>query len=122
MTEREKIIEAINSVQAYGIMSNAFGGDLPVTNEILADKLIEAGFGYVKDLKAKLRSKEIYIHEQDEVIKDYKHRAAVAEKALFDFYKKNACNPLVCAGGERNGATLQQTEKDVAEEKENNDD
>lgn len=118
MTEREKIIKAINSVQAYGIMSNAFGGDSPVTNEILADKLIEAGFGYVKDLKAKLRSKEIYIHElYDVVIKDYKHRAAVAEKALFDFYIKNACNPRVCAGGERNGATLQQTEKDIAEEK-----
>lgn len=50
MTEREKIIEAINSVQAYGIMSNAFGGDLPVTNEILADKLIAAGIGDTTNL------------------------------------------------------------------------
>ena len=47
MTEREKMIEAINSVQAYGIMSNAFGGDLPVTNEMLADALIAAGIGDV---------------------------------------------------------------------------
>lgn len=87
MTEREKIIEAINSVQAYGIMSNAFGGDLPVINEMLADKLIEAGFGYVKDLKTKLRSKVDYIHEQDDVIKGYKLRAGVAEffLALIDY-------------------------------------
>lgn len=49
MTEREKMIEAINSVQAYGIMSNAFGGDLPVTNEMLADALIAAGIGDVKE-------------------------------------------------------------------------
>ena len=61
MTEREKIIEAINSVQAYGIMSNASGGDLPVANEMLADKLIEAGFRNVAD---------------------WKHRAEVAERAL----------------------------------------
>lgn len=46
MTEREKMIEAINSVQAYGIMSNAFGGDLPVTNEMLADALIAAGMKF----------------------------------------------------------------------------
>lgn len=50
MTEREKIIEAINSVQAYGIMSNAFSGSL-FTNEILADKLIEAGIGDVEEIK-----------------------------------------------------------------------
>lgn len=51
MTDREKMIEAINRVQAYGIMSNAIDGDLLVTNEILADKLIEAGFRYIKDLR-----------------------------------------------------------------------
>lgn len=82
MTDREKMIEAINRVQAYGIMSNAFGGDLTVTNEILADKLIKAGFGYIKDLKTELRSKADYIHAQDEVIKDYKHRAGIAEAFL----------------------------------------
>lgn len=45
MTEKEKMIEAINSVQVYGIMRNAFGGNLLVTNEVLADALIAAGFG-----------------------------------------------------------------------------
>lgn len=35
-----------------------------------------------KELKDELRSKVEYIHEQDEVIKEYKHRAEIAEKAL----------------------------------------
>lgn len=34
------------------------------------------------ELKVELRDKVDYIHEQDEVIKEYKHRALVAEKAL----------------------------------------
>ena len=54
----------------------------PTHDEILADKLIEAGVGYIKDLKAELRSKVDYIHEQDDVIKDYKLRAGVAEVFL----------------------------------------
>ena len=35
-----------------------------------------------KELKDELRSKVEYMHEQDEVIKEYKHRAEVAERAL----------------------------------------
>lgn len=35
-----------------------------------------------KELKDELRSKVEYIHEQDEVVKEYKHRAARAEIAL----------------------------------------
>ena len=35
-----------------------------------------------KELKDELRSKVEYIHEQDEVIKEYKHRAEVAENEL----------------------------------------
>ena len=34
------------------------------------------------ELKVELRDKVDYIHEQDEVIKEYKHRAARAERAL----------------------------------------
>lgn len=101
MTEREKIIEVIKqaSEQAYADFHKIFregvkrvrDGEIscftnhdvrPTHDEILADKLIEAGFGYVKDLKAELRSKVNYIDEQDEVIKDCKRRAEVAERAL----------------------------------------
>lgn len=117
MTEREKIIKAINSVQAYGIMSNAFGGDSPVTNEILADKLIEAGFGYVKDLKAELRSKVDYIHGQDEVIKDYKRRAEVAERALFYICKETAEIPSYMVAINKMERLLRQAEKQLDEEK-----
>ena len=42
-----------------------------------------------KKLKDELRSKVEYIHEQDEVVKEYKHRAEVAERAL-----KNACEDV----------------------------
>ena len=106
MTEREKIIEVIKqaSEQAYAEFHELFregvkrvrDGEIscftnrdvrPTHDEILADKLIEAGFGYIKDLKTELRSKVDYIHEQDEVIKDYKLRAGVAEVflALIDY-------------------------------------
>ena len=82
------------------------------TTDNIADALIAAGIGDVKrhrvfvskdgkevkqfysgeevenilkernELKVELRDKVDYIHEQDEVIKEYKHRALVAEKAL----------------------------------------
>lgn len=39
-------------------------------------------------LKVELRDRVDYIHEQDEVIKDYKHRAEVAEMALLLFCDK----------------------------------
>lgn len=97
MTEKEKMIEAINSVQIYGIMSNAFGGDLPVTNEMLADALIEAGIGDVTEWKERAKKhrvrvlpdgtiKQLYSAEEVEDIdrqrEEYKHRAEVAERAL----------------------------------------
>lgn len=97
MTEREKMIEAINSVQAYGIMSNAFGGDLPVTNEMLADALIAAGIGDVTEWKERAKKhrvrvlpggtiKQLYSAEEVEDInrqrEEYKHCAEVAERAL----------------------------------------
>ena len=40
------------------------------------------GLEYIQRLKNELRSKVDYIHEQDEIIDDYKHRAEVAERAL----------------------------------------
>lgn len=72
-----------------------------------------------KELKDELRSKVEYIHEQDEVIKEYKHRAEVAERAL-----ENACVVILSS---RNGdqprrlrayykAYLEAAEKELAEE------
>lgn len=110
MTDREKMIEVIKqaSEQAYADFHELFregvkrvrDGEIsrftnrdvrPTHDEILADKLIEAGFGYIKDLKTELRSKVDYIHEQDDVIKDYKHRAEVAERALRQYTRKIGC-------------------------------
>lgn len=80
MTEREKIIEVIAPyVSAWG------------DDEAIADALIAAGIGDVKkrnELKVELRSKIDYIHEQDEVIAHYKHRAEVAEKMFDTLYEE----------------------------------
>ena len=51
------------------------------------------------ELKVELRDKVDYIHEQDEVIKDYKHRAKVAERALqyaVSVYRCDECPCLDC--------------------------
>lgn len=72
-----------------------------------------------KELKDELRSEVEYIHEQDEVIKEYKHRAARAERAL-----ENACVVILSS---RHGdqprrlrayykAYLEAAEKELAEE------
>lgn len=43
---------------------------------------------YIHRLKNELRSKVEYIHEQDEIIDDYKHRVKVVERALLNMTKK----------------------------------
>lgn len=62
-----------------------------------------------KELKDELRSKVEYIHEQDEVIKEYKHRAEVAERAL------QIADELGELCG-RKEEYVQQAEKELAEE------
>ena len=74
-----------------------------------------------KELKDDLRSKVEYIYEQDEVIKEYKHRAAMAERSL-----KDVCENVI--KDEEDGlaieprarvlykAYLKQAEKELAEE------
>lgn len=47
------------------------------------------------ELKIELRDKVDYIHEQDDVIKDYKHRAEVAKKALLSLCDRTMENCLV---------------------------
>lgn len=73
-------------------------------------------------IKDELRSKVDYIHEQDEVIKEYKHRAERAERALL-----TACIKMV--KDEKSGVNiellvrviyekyLKQAERDLAEER-----
>lgn len=123
----------------------------------LADALIAAGIGDVKrhrvfvskdgkevkqfysgeevenilkernELKVELRDKVDYIHEQDEVIKEYKHRAQVAERALCNALNDDSCyfcnkkSPCECEHrdwGSKECITvlLRQAEKELAEE------
>ena len=117
MTEREKIIKAINSVQVYGIMSNASGGDLPVANEMLADALIAAGYGEVEEAKRKAFVYSREIAHLDNKLKETEHRAEVAERALLDICRETTVFPsylLACALMERR---LKKAEKELAEER-----
>ena len=134
---------------------SAYGDD-----ERIADALIAAGIGDVKrhrvfvskdgkevkqfysgeevenivkernELKVELRDKVDYIHEQDEVIKEYKHRAEVAEKALkivaYEIPCDDWCPFSQKCNVELNGENwyqccfdeyLRQAEKELAEEK-----
>lgn len=89
-----------------------------------------------KELKDELRSKVEYIHEQDEVIKEYKHRAEVAERALLHALETAICDGQCpecdikfagsCKGTDKDIRDcaaldvedyLQQAEKELAEEK-----
>lgn len=102
MTDREKIIETINGVQVYGIMRNAFGGDLPVTNEMVADTLIAAGIGDVQSLVdgtcvLYVKDKGIMRLYNEQDINKMIHRAEVAESEL-ERYKRalhSACINLI---------------------------
>ena len=102
--------EAMKPIEFGGDREHAPEVHYP-TEEEIADALIAAGIGDLKEhrifagkdgsikqlysgeevekivkerkeLKDELRSKVEYIHEQDEVVKEYKHRAEVAERAL----------------------------------------
>ena len=81
-----------------------------------------------KELKDELRSKVEYIHEQDEVIKEYKHRAARAERALRNALNNDTCyfcnEKIHCRCEHRDWGSdecikslLQQAEKELAEER-----
>lgn len=77
------------------------------------------------ELKVELRDKVDYIHEQDEVIKDYKHRAEVAERALLlscDYMSKMyaivflATNTAIANKQELYDYYINQAEKELSEE------
>ena len=91
----------------------------PTVKQLYSGEEVEQIVKERRELKDELRSKVEYIHEQDEVIKEYKHRAKVAERAL-----ENACVVILSS---RNGdqprrlrayykAYLEAAEKELAEE------
>lgn len=155
---KKKIVEAISQKQTYGIKEEFKTEDLghggwqawtettKVNNAEIADNLIAAGIGDVKDLQAQVDVLEITNialqagyddAEKDRLYwvnkyKEAEHRADVAERAL-----RNAAPRLNCRGGLGKGfckvdkcdyyhcnnddgcvkAHLEQAEKELAEEK-----
>ena len=72
-----------------------------------------------KELKDELRSKVEYIHEKDEVIKEYKHRAEVAERALFSLVHEMYEHDIrpMCDEKFFIESRLIEAEKEIAEER-----
>ena len=78
------------------------------------------------ELKIELRDKVDYIHEQDEIITDYKHRAEVAERALLlscDYIMSRmyaivflATNTAIANKQELYDYYMKRAEKELAEE------
>ena len=119
MTEQETREKIFNIIREFNVKKRRYSTHTePSDDDELADALIAAGIGDLKEhrifagkdgsikqlysgeevenilkerneLKVELRDKVDYIHEQDEVIKEYKHRAEVAERAL-----QNACEDI----------------------------
>lgn len=99
----------------------------PTIKQLYGDEEVEKMAKERKGLKDELRSKVEYIHEQDEVIKEYKHRAEVAERALRNALNDDTCylcdEKIPCRCEHRDWGSdecikslLQQAEKELAEE------
>lgn len=127
MTNREKImaiikqandelhsrfVEGVKRVR-NGEISRFTTRDVKPYDNILADKLIEAGIGDCAALTEKWRA---MLETQAKKTEEAEHRAEVAERALLDMCKETAAIPsylLACALMER---LLKKAEKELAEE------
>lgn len=72
------IAEGIGDLKEHRIFAGKDGSIKQLYSGEEVEKIVKER----KELKDELRSKVEYIHEQDEVVKEYKHRAEVAERAL----------------------------------------
>lgn len=98
--------------------------ELRMRKEYRIADMVEGAFRYYRWQMKGLRDKVDYIHEQNEVIKDYKHRAEVAEKALLlscDYMSKMyaivflATNTVIANKQELYDYYIKQAEKDLSE-------
>lgn len=84
--ECKPITECTDALIAAGIGDlkehRIFAGKDGSIKQLYSGEEVEKIVKERKELKDELRSKVEYIHEQDEVVKEYKHRAEVAERAL----------------------------------------
>lgn len=144
---KKKIVKVLEETE-YEWTEDKGGYISQIFYDNLADALIAAGIGDIKrhrvfvskdgkevkqfysgeevenivkernELKVELRDKVDYIHEQDEVIKEYKHRAEVAENEL-KLYKlavkiwQERYSDIRCFNF---NIALRQAEKELAEE------
>lgn len=110
MTEREKIIEILKQTSDIWAKEESCGYIVSVDLGKIADTLIEAGIGDKSGYRLFISKdgteiKQLYSGEEVEQIvkerEEYKHRAEVAERALYKACKdiKDICEYLVKVGG-----------------------
>lgn len=119
---KKKIVEVVLNSEITGIQIRAITGGVSTANSI-ADALIAAGIGEVKESENKATAAELVAQAAASTaikkIAEWKHRAEVAERALY-----NCCfNSLFAPFGvnrptvdELYGAHLERAEKELAEE------
>ena len=132
-TECERIAECTDALIAAGIgdvkRHRVFvSKDGKEVKQFYSGEEVENIVKERNELKVELRDKVDYIHEQDEVIKEYKHRAARAERALVYAVSEYRCDecPCVDCNAEIRGSLecidcicgeyKKQAEKELAEE------
>ena len=121
--ECEWVTECTDALIAAGIGDlkehRIFAGKDGSIKQLYSGEEVEKIVKERKELKDELRSKVEYIHEQDEVIKEYKHRAQVAENEL-KLYKlavkiwQERYSDIRCFNF---NIALRQAEKELAEER-----
>ena len=108
------IASGIGDLKEHRIFAGKDGSIKQLYSEEEVEKIVKER----KELKDELRSKVEYIHEQDEVVKEYKHRAQVAENEL-KLYKlavkiwQERYSDIRCFNF---NIALRQSEKELAEE------
>ena len=133
---KEKIVEVVLNSEITGIQIRAITGGYSMANNI-ADALIAAGIGDVKDVEAeanryemlyKLQNRDMALAERR--AHDAEHRAEVAERALNKFAENISCEDCPfftdCSSSEKMKDSihsnycfaeyLRQAEKELAEE------
>lgn len=147
MIDREKIIETLKQTSDIWKEEERHGYIVSVDLGKIADALIMAGIGDVSEYKEKLKLHRVFVrkdggdikvlygnNEVDEIVKErneYKHRAEVAERALYNacceqnkhwcvqcdsFAECDTSNEMCIEAKKHAEELIKQAEKELAEE------
>lgn len=98
---KKKIVDILDNKQTHGVSLQRISVDGPIKivqiytpNEDIADALIAAGIGDVKEARLERKAYKATANQYRIWFEEQKHRAEVAERAL-----RNSATRLKCNGG-----------------------